>query len=181
VSSFSSSLRGRIFVSEAVLLFTVLRLLRFARSGKRGGLLRRFAPRSDKKEVLAVTQHEIPRRDRKELAATSWHVPAGSSFRPFLRHCEVVYSFPKQSHLFAPTRECQLRDCFASLAMTDKKRHCEVVYSFPKQSQTASPSVVPKNHCELIVSSTEQSLPLQKQRFLTAGSNRSARREEPLP
>gem|GEM_PF-6333589 len=32
-----------------------LRLLRFARSGKRGGCFVAFAPRSDKKEVLAVT------------------------------------------------------------------------------------------------------------------------------
>jgi hypothetical protein len=135
------------------------------------GLLRRFAPRSDKKEVLAGTQQGIPRRNRKELAATSRHVTAGSSFRPFLRHCEVVYSSPKQSHLFAPARECQLRDCFASLAMTRTKSHCEVVVSHLfchceprsfawRSSLTFRPL---GGHCELVFSFAKQS-----QRFLTA-------------
>jgi hypothetical protein len=121
-SSFPRSLRASFFrlAKQSRETASSLSLLAVTKEG---------GPRSDKKEVLAVTQQGIPRRDRKELAATSWHVPARSSCRPFLRHCEVVYSFPKQSHLFAPTRECQLRDCFASLAMTRTKSHCEVVVS----------------------------------------------------
>ena len=97
------SLRGRRFV---LFFVTVRSYIRFRSSlafhsietaslcsqWQKRGLLRRSAPRSDKKEVLAGTQQGIPRRDRKELAATSWHVTAGSSFRPFLRHCEVVVS-----------------------------------------------------------------------------------------
>jgi len=60
-------------------------------------------------------------------------------------HCEVVFSPPKQSHLFAPTRECHCELVVSSAKQSrfsPKGCHCEVVVSFPKQSRFSFPRLV---------------------------------------
>jgi hypothetical protein len=113
-------------------------------------LLRRFAPRSDKRGTLTVKEKEDPSWGQKKEtpAATPCRVTARSSFRFRSNlvffcllggHCEVVVSPPKQSQRslaasrlgMTPILSLRARH-FACEAVSLLRGHYELVFPFAK-------------------------------------------------